>query len=61
MTDQIVIESETWGTREQVEVIASRYVLLGNEGPFPNSWEVDGIDDGVSQQLSMLNLSLIHI
>ena len=55
MTDQIVIDSETWGTREQVEVIASRYFLLGNEGPFPNSWEVDGIDDGVSQQLSMLN------
>ena len=55
MTDQIVIDNETWGTREQVEVIASRYFLLGNEGPFPNSWEVDGIDDGVSQQLSMLN------
>ncbi len=55
MTDKIVIDSETWGTREQVEVIASRYFLLGNEGPFPNSWEVDGIDDGVSQQLSMLN------
>ena len=55
MTDQIVIDSETWGTREQVEVIASRYFLLGNEGPFPNSWEVDGIDDGVSRQLSMLN------
>ena len=55
MTDQIVIDSETWGTREQEEVIASRYFLLGNEGPFPNSWEVDGIDDGVSRQLSMLN------
>ena len=55
MTGQIVIDSETWGTRELVEVIASRYFLLGNEGPFPNSWEVEGIDDGVSEQLTKLN------
>ncbi|MAH98235.1 MAG: hypothetical protein CMA12_02645 [Euryarchaeota archaeon] len=55
MTDQILIDSETWSSRELVEVIASRYFLLGNEGSFPNSWEVEGIDDSVSEQLSRLN------
>ena len=42
--EEILVDSETWGTRELLEVIASRFFDLGNEGAYPNSWEVVGKD-----------------
>ena len=57
--EEIVIDTETWGTRELLEVIASRFFELGNEGSYPNSWEVRGLDGkDVSNQLEELNLHL---
>ncbi|MBF92963.1 MAG: hypothetical protein CMB78_04235 [Euryarchaeota archaeon] len=54
--DKIVIDTETWGARELFEVICSRYFELGNEGAYPPSWEVDGVDgQDVSSQLTKLN------
>tara|TARA_B100000686_G_scaffold248739_1_gene258592 strand:+ start:1667 stop:4018 length:2352 start_codon:yes stop_codon:yes gene_type:complete len=41
------------------EVICSRYFDLGNEGPYPPSWEVRGADgEDVSRQLLSLNKHL---
>ncbi|MDG1540191.1 MAG: hypothetical protein P8Q46_01380 [Candidatus Thalassarchaeaceae archaeon] len=57
--EEILIDSETWGTRELLEVIASRFFDLGSEGAYPNSWEVRGKDDlGVGEQLLQLNRHL---
>ena len=54
--EEILVDSETWGTRELLEVIASRFFDLGNEGAYPNSWEVQGKDElGVGEQLLQLN------
>ena len=51
--------TETWGTRELLEVIASRFFELGNEGSYPNSWEVRGLDGkDVSNRLEELNSHL---
>ena len=59
VTEEILVDSETWGTRELLEVIASRFFDLGNEGAYPNSWEVNGKDDlGVGEQLLRLNTHL---
>tara|TARA_B100000287_G_scaffold18268_1_gene18317 strand:- start:50 stop:2476 length:2427 start_codon:yes stop_codon:yes gene_type:complete len=59
MPEEIVIDTETWGTRELLEVIASRFFELGNEGSYPNSWEVRGIEGkDVSNQLEELNSHL---
>ena len=59
MPEEIVIDTETWGTRELLEVIASRFFELGNEGSYPNSWEVRGLDGkDVSNQLEELNSHL---
>ena len=56
VTEEILVDSETWGTRELLEVIASRFFDLGNEGAYPNSWEVSGKDDlVVGEQLLRLN------
>ena len=38
MPEEILIDTETWGTRELLEVISSRFFELGNEGSYPNSW-----------------------
>jgi len=57
--EEILIDSETWGTRELLEVIASRFFDLGSEGAYPNSWEVRGKDDlQVGEQLLQLNMHL---
>ena len=57
--EEILVDSETWGTRELLEVIASRFFDLGSEGAYPNSWEVRGKDDmGVGEQLLQLNTHL---
>ncbi len=58
-TEKIKLDTETWGSRELFEVIASRYFQLGNEGGQPTSWEVgaEGGED-VSQRLIKLNLHL---
>ncbi len=54
--EEILVDSETWGTRELLEVIASRFFDLGNEGAYPNSWEVQGKGElGVGEQLLQLN------
>ncbi len=59
MPEEILIDSETWGTRELLEVIASRFFDLGSEGAYPNSWEVRGKDDlQVGEQLLQLNMHL---
>ncbi|HJM24031.1 MAG TPA: hypothetical protein QF821_00075 [Candidatus Thalassarchaeaceae archaeon] len=59
MSGEILVDTETWGTRELLEVIASRFFELGNEGAYPNSWEVRGIDDQeVGQQLLQINMHL---
>jgi len=55
--EEILIDTETWDTRELLEVIASRFFDLGSEGAYPNSWEVRGINDQeVGEQLLQLNL-----
>jgi len=52
----ILIDKETWGIQELCEVVASRYFLLGMDGPIPASWEVAGIDGkDVSEQLHLMN------
>ena len=59
VSEEILVDSETWGTRELLEVIASRFFDLGSEGAYPNSWEVKGKDDlGVGEQLLQLNMHL---
>ena len=56
MPEEILIDTETWGTRELLEIISSRFFELGNEGSYPNSWEVRGLDGkDVSKQLEELN------
>ena len=56
MPEEIFIDTETWGTRELLEVISSRFFELGNEGSYPNSWEVRGLDGkDVSEQLEEHN------
>ena len=38
--EEILVDSETWGTRELLEVIASRFFDLGNEVhiQIPGKW-----------------------
>ena len=43
-TTKHVIDTETWGDRELLEVICSRYFLLGGQGASDLSWEVNGRD-----------------
>jgi hypothetical protein len=57
--EEILVDTETWGTRELLEVIASRFFELGSEGAYPNSWEVRAEDSRkVGEQLIQLNLHL---
>ena len=57
MPEEILLDTETWGSRELLEVIASRFFDLGSEGAYPNSWEVQGIDEReVGGQLLQLNM-----
>ena len=59
VTEEILVDSETWDTRELLEVIASRFFDLGSEGAYPNSWEVRGRGDlVVGEQLIQLNKHL---
>ena len=59
VSEEILIDSETWDTRDLLEVIASRFFELGSEGAYPNSWEVRGKDDlVVGEQLLRLNKHL---
>ena len=54
--ESILIDKETWGIQELCEVVASRYFLLGMDGPIPASWEVEGLDGKeVSKQLAAMN------
>ena len=54
--ESILIDKETWGIQELCEVVASRYFLLGRDGPIPASWEVEGLDGKeVSKQLAAMN------
>ena len=59
VSEEILVDSETWGISELLEVIASRYFELGSEGGHPNSWEVKGIGESdVGRQLKELNIHL---
>ena len=62
-----MLDKETWGQRELLEVICSRYFVLGNQGLLEVSWHVNGRDSrGPSACLRSLNrhlkqLSLIGV
>ncbi len=57
--EEILLDSETWTISELLEVIASRYFVLGSEGGRPNSWEVSGFEGSeVGVQLEKLNSHL---
>ena len=62
-----LLDTETWGDRELLEVICSRYFLLGGQGVSELSWEVngrDGIDPSeclVSLNRHLKSLSLIAV
>ena len=65
--EEYLLDKETWGQRELLEVICSRYFVLGNEGLLEVSWHVNGRDGrGPSACLRSLNrhlkqLSLIGV
>jgi len=62
-----LLDTETWEDRELLEVICSRYFILGSQGLSELSWEVNGRDGrGPSECLVSLNrhlksLSLIAV
>ena len=56
----IVIDVETWGQRELIEEICSRYFLIGNQSGLSDfSWEINSRDGGdISTSLNKLNIHL---
>jgi len=62
-----LLDTETWGDRELLEVICSRYFLLGGQGISELSWEVNGRDGRdpseclVSLNRHLKSLSLIAV
>jgi len=62
-----LLDTETWGDRELLEVICSRYFLLGGQGVSELSWEVNGRDGQdpseclVSLNRHLKSLSLIAV
>ena len=58
--DSIVIDTETWGQRELLEEICSRYFVIGNQSGLSEiSWEINSRDgEDVSTVLVDLNSHL---
>ena len=58
--ESIVIDVETWGQRELIEEICSRYFVIGNQSGMSDfSWEINSRDGGdISTNLSELNIHL---
>ena len=62
-----LLDTETWDDRELLEVICSRYFLLGGQGISELSWEVNGRDGRdpseclVSLNRHLMSLSLIAV
>ena len=58
--ESIVIDVETWGQRELIEEICSRYFVIGNQSGLSDfSWEINSRDGGdISTNLSELNIHL---
>ena len=56
----IVVDVETWGQRELIEEICSRYFLIGNQSGLSDfSWEINSRDGGdISTSLNKLNIHL---
>ena len=51
-----LLDTETWGQHELLEVICSRYFVLGSQGLAEYSWEVNG-RDGRSPSASLRSLN----
>ena len=58
--EPIVIDVETWGQRELIEEICSRYFVIGNQSGLSDfSWEINSRDGGdISTSLNELNIHL---
>ena len=58
--ESIVIDVETWGQRELIEEICSRYFIIGNQSGLNDfSWEINSRDGGdISTTLNKLNTHL---
>jgi len=58
--EPIVIDVETWGQRELIEEICSRYFVIGNQSGLSDfSWEINSRDGGdISTNLNELNIHL---
>ena len=58
--ESILIDAETWGQRELLEEICSRYFIIGNQSGLSEiSWEINSRDDSdVSTVLEELNVHL---
>jgi len=58
--EPIVIDIETWGQRELIEEICSRYFVIGNQSGLSDfSWEINSRDGGdISTKLNELNIHL---
>ena len=62
-----LLDTETWGEHELLEVICSRYFILGSQGLAEHSWEVNGRDGRSpsaclrSLNRHLKNLSLIAV
>ena len=62
-----LLDTETWGEHELLEVICSRYFVLGSQGLAEHSWEVNGRDGRSpsaclrSLNRHLKNLSLIAV
>jgi hypothetical protein len=56
----IVVDVETWGQRELIEEICSRYFVIGNQSGLSDfSWEINSRDGGdISTNLNELNIHL---
>ena len=58
--EPVVIDVETWGQRELIEEICSRYFVIGNQSGLSDfSWEINSRDGGdISTSLNQLNIHL---
>ena len=73
--ERLEIDTETWSKRDLIQVISSRYFVLGEVESGEYSWRVNGIDGKSESEcllamnshleklgmIGLLDLSLIHI
>ena len=63
-----LLDTETWGQHELLEVICSRYFVLGSQGFAEYSWEVNGREGrspsaclrSLNRHLKELSLCLLY-